>query len=154
MQVPILLGQQKRGMLEACQQGLYTRFNGTLQANGICRVYGVFSGGEISLGIPVPEGERFRIRATYPSSRLPKGKLLCGKIVEEMDGWQPFGGGTIGGVCYPAGARKGNCLRFRWKVGEPLPAESVCCFYQYREVNGKTYLELQLGEDGRPAIPE
>ena len=154
MQVPIFLGKQKRGVLEACQQGLYTRFDGTMQADGICRVYGVFSGGEISLGIPVPEGERFRVHAAYPSSRLPQGKLLCGKIVAESDGWQPFDGGTIGGVCYPAGERKGNCLRFCWKVGDPLPADPVCCFYRYKEAGGNTYLELQLGEDGKPAISE
>ena len=63
MQVPIYDGRQKQGILEACQQGLYTKFTGSLQAQRLCRVYGVFSGGEISLGVPVPEGERLYLRA-------------------------------------------------------------------------------------------
>ena len=154
MQVPIYDGRQKQGILEACQQGLYTKFTGSLQAQRLCRVYGVFSGGEISLGIPVPEGERLYLRATMPTSRLPKGQLISGKIVYEGDTWQCFPGGTIGGVCYPAGERRGDCLRFRWKVGDPLPADEVCCFYAYREVQGKSYLLLHLDENGVPYCPE
>ena len=98
MQVPIYDGRQKQGILEACQQGLYTKFTGSLQAQRLCRVYGVFSSGEISLGVPVPEGERLYLRATMPTSRLPKGQLIAGKIVYEGDTWQCFPGGTIGGL--------------------------------------------------------
>ena len=89
-----------------------------------------------------------------PTSRLPKGQLIAGKIVYEGDTWQCFPGGTIGGVCYPAGERRGDCLRFRWKVGDPLPADEVCCFYAYREVQGKSYLLLHLDENGVPYCPE
>lgn len=154
MQVPIMSGTKRTGTLEACQQGLYTKFTGRLQADGLCRVYGVFSGGEISLGIPVPEGERLYLRATMPTSQLPKGQLLSGKIVYEKERWQPFPGGTIGGVCYPAGEKKGHTLRFCWKVGEPLPADEVCCFYAYREMQGRSYLLLRLDENGVPYCSE
>ena len=55
---------------------------------------------------------------------------------------------------YPAGERRGDCLRFRWKVGDPLPADEVCCFYAYREVQGKSYLLLHLDENGVPYCAE
>lgn len=154
MQVPIFYGTQQVGTLEAYQQGLYTKFSGSLRANDLCRVYGVFSGGEISLGIPVPDGDRLRVRATMPTSRLPGGMLRSGRIVYEKDMWQPFSGGTIGGVCYPAGEKKGDAMRFRWKVGDPLPADEMCCFYEYLEMQGKGYLILRLDENGVPCCSE
>ncbi len=154
MQVPIFDGTQQAGTLETCRQGLYTKFSGSLQANNLCRVYGVFSGGEISLGIPVPEGDRLYLRATLPTSRLPNGQLISGKIVYEGDVWRHFPGGTIGGVCYPVGEKKGDWLRFPWKVGDPLPADEVCCFYEYREMQGKSYLILRLDEKGTPCCSE
>lgn len=154
MQVPIFSGTQQVGTLETCRQGLYTKFSGMLRANELCRVYAVFSGGEISLGIPVPDGDRMRVRSTMPTSRLPSGSLTAGKLVYEKNMWQPFSGGTIGGVWYPAGEKKENRLRFPWRMGEPLPADEVCCFYRYKEIGGKTYLELTLTADGTPAISE
>lgn len=154
MQVPIFSGTQQVGTLETCRQGLYTKFSGTLRANELCRVYAVFSGDEISLGIPVPDGDRMRVRSTMPTNRLPTGNLTAGRLVYEKNMWQPFSGGTIGCVRYPAGERKENRLRFPWRMGEPLPADEVCCFYRYREIGGKTYLELTLTADGTPAISE
>lgn len=154
MQVPVFDGTQQVGTLEVCREGLYTKFSGNLRANDLCRVYGVFSGGEISLGIPVPEVDRLHLRATMPTSRLPKGQLISGKIIYEGDVWQPFPGGTIGGVCYPAGEKKRDCLRFLWKVGDPLPVDEVCCFYEYREMQEKSYLVLRLDENGAPCGSE
>ena len=154
MQVPIFDGTQQAGTLETCRQGLYTKFSGSLRANDLCRVYAVFTGGEISLGIPVPEGDRLYLRATMPTSRLPNGVLRSGRIVYEKDMWQPFSGGKIGGVCYPGGEKKEDCLRFLWKVGDPLPADEVCCFYEYREMQGKSYLLLRLDENGAPCCSE
>ena len=56
MSVPIYQEGTQCGMLQDTTQGLYTRFSGRLKAQGLCRVYGVYPEGEISLGVPVPEG--------------------------------------------------------------------------------------------------
>lgn len=152
MQVPVFYGDQERGTLRAEQKGLYTSFYGQLRETGLCRVYGVFSGGECSLGIPVPEQGRMVLRATVPTSRLPGGRLLSGRLVLQGEGFLPFPGGIIGGVTYPAGAKKGTVLRFHWKPGQPLPAEELLCFYRPVREGGKLYLELRLKEDGTPEV--
>lgn len=85
MSVPIYQEGTQCGMLQDTTQGLYTRFSGRLKAQGLCRVYGVYPEGEISLGVPVPEGDSLRVRATLPTSRLPKGRLLSGRVVYEQD---------------------------------------------------------------------
>lgn len=154
MQVPIYQGQEQRGTLTMARQGLYAQFNGTLRADGLCRIYGVFEGGEISLGVPVPEGQRLCLRASMPASRLPGGMLKCGRIVYEAGRWQRFQGGSLGGVHYPPGLRQGNRLRFPWKQGQRLPAEEVFVFYRLVEEQGSCYLELALDEDGKPVLPE
>ena len=154
MSVPIYQEGTQCGMLQDTTQGLYTRFSGRLKAQGLCRVYGVYPEGEISLGVPVPEGDSLRVRATLPTSRLPKGRLLSGRVVYEQDAWRPFSGGCMGGVTYPPGQRKGNCLRFPWKMGMELPAMEVFCFYRLVREKDRSYLELRLDPEGRPLLPE
>lgn len=154
MSVPIYQEGNQCGTLQDTVQGLYTRFTGRLKVHGLCRVYGVYPEGEISLGVPVPEGDSLRVRAMLPTSRLPKGKLLSGRVVYELDAWRPFSGGCMGGVIYPAGQRKGNCLRFPWKNGLELPAMEVFCFYRLVREKGTDYLELCLDAEGYPVMPE
>ena len=98
--------------------------------------------------------KRLRVRATLPTSRLPKGRLLSGRVVYEQDAWRPFPGGCMGGVTYPPGQRKGNCLRFPWKMGMELPAMEVFCFYRLGREKERVYLELRLDSEGRPLLPE
>lgn len=152
MEVPIFLGEEKRGMLRAEQKGLYTHFYGQVQEKELCRVYGVFSGGECSLGVPVPEQGKLILRAAMPTTRLPSGRLLSGRLQLRGEGFLPFSGGEIGGVHYPKGLRKGNTLRFPWKVGQRLPAEEMLCFYHMVMENRTYYLELKLREDGTPEV--
>lgn len=152
MEVPIFFGEEQRGTLRAEQKGLYTHFYGQVRENELCRVYGVFSGGECSLGVPVPEQGKLILRAAMPTARLPSGNLLSGRLQLRGEGFLPFPGGEIGNVKYPAGLRKGNVLRFPWKAGGRLPAEEMLCFYRLVLENRTYYLELRLREDGTPEV--
>ncbi len=152
MEVPVYLDETKCGVLSTEQKGLYTHFYAQLQVEALCRVYGVFSGGECALGVPAPEEGRMVLTAAMPTARLPRGRLLSGKIRLQGEGFQPFPGGKIAGVNYPPGQRKGNIFRFRWECGQPLPAEELFCFYQLVRESGISYLELRLREDGMPEV--
>ena len=150
MQCEIFDSERKVGILHAERQGLYTRFYGEVSTQDVTKVFAVFEGGECPLGVPVPEHGKMVLRASMPTSRLPKGKLLRGRLPEQGTGWQRFSGGVLGGVRYPAGLKRGATLRFPWKVGDKLPAEEVMLLYSYREEQGKSYLEITLREDGTP----
>lgn len=152
MQCDVFDRGKKVGFLRTERQGLYTRFYGEISTTDVIRVYARFEGGECPLGIPVPERGKMVLRASMPTSRLPKGKLLGGFLGEKEPVWQRFGGGELGGVCYPAGNKRGNTLRFGWKVGEKVPAAEVLLLYRYVEEMGKSYLELTLNEDGTAAV--
>ena len=154
MQVPIYQEQQQIGTLNMVRQGLYALFSGTVRADGICRIYADFEGGEISLGIPVPEGQHLRIHASMPVSRLPGGMLKCGRVVYEEARWCEFPGGCLGGIAFPSGIRRGNTFRFPWKQGQKLPAEEVMVFYRMVTDGARCYLELSLDEAQRPKLPE
>ena len=152
MQCDIFSRGEKAGFLRWELQGLYTRFYGEVSTRDVTKVFAVFEGGECPLGVPVPEKGKMVLRASMPTSRLPKGKLLRGRLPEKESQWQRFSGGVLSGVRYPAGLRNGNTLRFPWKVGEKVPAEEVLLLYSYREEQGRSYLELRLREDGSPEI--
>ncbi len=147
MRCEIVSGEQNVGTLRWERQGLYTRFYGAVTVMEVTKIYGVFEGGTCPLGVPVPEQGKMVLRVSMPTARLPGGKLLQGRL-GSGDGWSCFPGGSIGGVRYPAGLRKGNVLRFSWEPGDSLPAPEVLLFYRYVEENGKGYLELRLEEDG------
>lgn len=104
------------------------------------------------MGVPVPEQGKMVLRASMPTSRLPKGQLLRGELEEQ--GWRSFSGGVLAGVAYPAGLRKRDKLRFPWKMGEKLPAEEVMLLFSYVEEEGKSYLELCLNPDDSPKAPQ
>lgn len=152
MQCDILSGKDKVGFLRWQQQGLYTRFYGEVTVRSVSRVYARFEQGSCSLGVPVPEQGKMVLRASMPTSRLPKGKLLQGEL--EEGGWNRFPGGVLGGVSYPPGLRKGDTLRFPWKMGEKLPVEEVMLLFSYGEAGGESYLELTLNPDGSPKVPQ
>ncbi len=152
MQCEIFDREEKAGILRWERQGLYTRFYGEVNTKDVTKVYAVFEGGECPLGIPVPEQGKMVLRASMPTGRLPKGKLLRGRLEEKKQGWQRFPGGTLGGIRYPAGLRKGDTLRFPWKVGQRVPAEEVLLLYHYVEEQGNSYLELKLNSDGTVVV--
>ena len=52
MQVAVLEGNRVCGTLEGEQKGLYTAFHAQVETEEVCRLYGIFEGGEASLGIP------------------------------------------------------------------------------------------------------
>lgn len=151
--VPIYAEGKRVGSLSAERRGLYTQFYGEVTWDTVSRVFAVFTGGECSLGVPVPEHGKMVLRASMPTSRLPGGQLREGRLRPMYeDAWEPFQGGTLGKVRYPAGWRQKDRLRFLWTPGEPVPAEEMLLFYRYTEEEGKTYLELRLDPEGRPIL--
>lgn len=142
MRCDILAGTKRIGFLQAERQGLYTRFYGCLETKRLTKLYAVFEGGQWGLGIPVPEGNKLVLRTSVPTTSLPQGKLLCGRIPEELPEWECFQGGEIEGVSYPEGLRKGGTLRFRWSPETAVPAPEVILFYKLVYQDGTTYLEL------------
>lgn len=154
MQCEILNGSQKVGMLRWERQGLYTRFYGEITEQQVTRVIAVFEGGECSLGVPVPEQGEMVLRASMPTGRLPKGKLLRGYLQAKPRQWTEFPGGTLAGVTYPRGIKLENRIRFPWHIGEAMPAEEVVLLYRYVEEQGRSYLELCFNPDGSPKVPQ
>lgn len=144
MNCDILCQSGKVGVLYMERQGLYSVFYGLVNKDMLTKVYGVFEKGECALGIPVPENGKMVLRTSVPTSKLPGGKLLYGKLYEDTDRWESFAGGRVNGILYPTGQRKGELLRFLWSVGDPFPAEEAALFYRYVQEGGKTYLELPL----------
>lgn len=152
MQCEIFYGSEKVGTLRWQKQGLYTRFYGQVSIRNVSRVYAQFEGGSCCLGVPVPEQETMILRASMPTSRLPRGRLLRGVLEEAAGGWKSFSGGVLAGVRYPKGLKKGNVLRFPWHIGEQMPAEEVMLLFRYVEESGESYLELCLNPDGSPEV--
>jgi hypothetical protein len=149
--VPIYAAGQRVGFLSQKRQGLYTHFYGEVTTDTVVRVFAVFTGGDCSLGVPVPEQGKMVLRASMPTSSLPGGQLKEGRLQKMYaDAWEPFQGGVLGDVQYPGGWRKKDHLRFLWTPGKPVPAEEVLLFYRYVEAEGKTYLELRLDPEGSP----
>ncbi len=144
MPVDILSEGQKSGFLNVSRQGLYTKFYGETNREDLCRIYGVFEGGEVPLGVPVPERGKMVLRVSMPSSKLPGGRLLRGEVRTKQPEWTYFPGGKIGGVVLPEGRKKGKLLRFPWKPGEALPAEEMLLFYSFVSENGQDYLEISF----------
>ena len=148
METEIYLADRPCGVLRAEERGLYTHFTGRMDALGLGRLLGVFEGGRLNLGVPVPAGEGMELRAGIPSRCLPGGRLLRGELV--LEGWEPFPGGRVGDLNLPRGQRRGNSYRFPWKPGERLPCDDLLCFFSYEEQGGRGCLRVELDRDGRP----
>jgi hypothetical protein len=152
MEVPVLRQGQPCGRLWARQQGLYTEFYAQVCHGPVARLYGVFEGGEIALGIPAPEQGSMTLRASLPTSRLPSGRLLRGRL--EPKAWETYPGGRVGQAELPQGLIQGDLYRFPWEPGDPLPWEPLLCFYEYIQQEGRGYLQLRLDQQGRPKLQE
>lgn len=148
MSVPVFYDGEKCGFLQNARQGLYTRFYGEVSIKDLSRVYAVYDGGELLLGVPVPEQGKMVLRTSMPTGQVPKGNLLRAELRVRPSGWATFPGGVIVGIRYPKGLKKGNILRFPWKLGEPLPTDEVLLFYRYSCVDGQQFLDISLDEIG------
>ncbi len=73
---PILLGSEVAGQAEVKKQGLYYCFSCRCQLTGevIYRIKVTCGERCESLGIPVPEGRGFSLKAKIPASRFGKGE--------------------------------------------------------------------------------
>lgn len=71
----IYQGEQKVGTVEVTAEGLYYGFacSCTLSGETMCRITVTCGGHTHSLGLPVPEGERFVLRTRMPAKRLGQG---------------------------------------------------------------------------------
>ena len=151
MEVQVVSGEKTCGWLRAEEKGLYTVFAGEVEERELCRMHAVFTGGELTLGVPAPEDGRMRLRVSVPSRCLPPGKLLRGEL-RTQKGWRSYGGGLIGPLRLPKGMRMGDRFRFPWSCGEQLPCDELMCFYHYLEEDGKSFLEVTVREDGTPEV--
>lgn len=72
---PILLGTEVAGQAEVKKQGLYYCFSCRCQLTGevIYRINVTCGEHSESLGIPVPEGKQFSLKAKIPANRFSKG---------------------------------------------------------------------------------
>ena len=152
MQVPILSGGERCGTLEVWEKGLYSCFRGVVKSHELCRLFAVFPGGEIGLGIPAPEGGNMAICVSMPTGRLPDGALQYGYLQPVHTGWRPFPGDIRGGVQYPAGCEKDSALRFPWHEGEGLPCMETFCFFKRICDDGREWLEIRLNDEGHPMV--
>lgn len=152
METEILYRGKKAGTLSLKRQGLYMVFLAELSVQVLSKLYVSFEAGVCSLGVPVPHGTGMFLRASIPASRLPGGQLIKAELHELDEDWEPFGGGTVGGVFLPEGFRRGNLFRFPWEPDMPLPADEYLCFYQPVVEKGRLYLQLRLTETGQPVM--
>ena len=72
----ILRGGEKIGKAEVRREGLYYRFRCCCDLTGevMYRLIVICGGKTENLGIPVPEGDSFRLSARLPASRFPSGE--------------------------------------------------------------------------------
>ena len=152
MQVSVFSDDQPCGMLDVQKRGLYSVFRSEVKESDLCKLYAVFSGGEIALGIPAPEHNKMTLCVSLPTGRLPAGKLLRGVLRPVREGWRPYPGGIIGNLRFPVGCVQGNNYRFPWRSGDQLPCEEVFCFFHYILDKDRVWLEIKLNEDGTPAV--
>lgn len=73
----IRLGSENVGQAVVTQQGLYYRFDCSckLSGTGIYKIHVSCNGHHESLGVPVPEGDRFRLVTKLAVKKLGKGQL-------------------------------------------------------------------------------
>ena len=153
MEAAVLQGEEIRGTITAETKGLYTVFLARVDTEEVCRLYGIFEGGEAALGVPVPEQGKMTLRISVPTGRLPGGKLLRGELrTGETSPWRTFPGGKRGDAELPPGKVRGRTYRFPWHPGDKLPCEAYFCFFRYVREGSGEYLELTLDEDGYPAV--
>lgn len=152
--IQVRKGEDCCGWLNAEQRGLYTVFWGQVQTEELCRVYAIFEGGELALGIPVPEGEHMVIRSSLPTSGLPKGTLLYGELRPKDSLWHTFPGGRVGPADLPCGQVNGQRYRFPWSPDQPLPYAPYLCFFRYVQEGEQGYLELSLDGQNMPCTKE
>lgn len=72
----ILLGKESVGEVRVTRQGLYYCFHCCCDLSGevMCRLTVTCGGETHSLGVPVPEGDVFVLRARLPAKRLGEGQ--------------------------------------------------------------------------------
>lgn len=72
----ILMGEKSVGDVQVSRQGLYYCFSCRCRLSGevVCRLTVTCGGETHSLGVPVPEGEVFVLRARLPVKRLGEGQ--------------------------------------------------------------------------------
>lgn len=119
MRVPVFEQGQSCGELYAEQRGLYTIFRAEIATSGICKIHAVFEQGEVALGVPVPEQGQMVLRISVPTSRLPRGRLMRGIVVQKGTEWSRFPGGRWGELTLPEGRRRDGRYQFPWVPGQP-----------------------------------
>ena len=152
MEVPVYDSEGQCGLLQAVEQGLYTRFTSRVDTDDICRLSGIFEQGEINLGVPVPDGNRMCARISIPTHCLPQGRLLRGQLQHLLKDWHPYPGGKLGDLTLPAGQKNGHIYRFPWKEGAIIPCETLLCFFEYIQEDNQTWLQIQLSDQGIPQV--
>ena len=153
MAVPIRKSGAVCGTLRTEIKGLYTFFYGEVSGETLSRVTAVFEGGTCDLGVPAPEHGRHVLRRSIPTAKLPKGRLKEA-ILQESSPWKNWEGGCVGGIQYPRCLRWENRIRIPWNPGEEIRPMEPLLLYRFIRWDGKSYLELQLSEDGTPCISD
>ena len=72
----VMLGEKSVGRMEVCREGLYYRFRCGCSLTGavVCKIVVACGGEQRSLGIPVPEGNRFVLDTRVPVKYFPPGE--------------------------------------------------------------------------------
>lgn len=90
MEYPVWLGKKAVGKVEVRKQGLYWKFDCRCQLTGgvVCRLVASWPGGQERLGVPVPDGDGFRLETRIPAKRL--GEDLQFSLVPKLEQQERF----------------------------------------------------------------
>lgn len=74
---PVFFGSEPIGKVQVLRQGLYYGFHCRCRLTGsvVCRLFGVWEGGEENLGVLIPMGDGFGLDTKLPAKRFPQGEI-------------------------------------------------------------------------------
>ena len=154
----ICRGQTRIGVLECREDGLYLDCAAVCTSRSPVRLILTAEGGELPLGVPVPEGSALRLRRRVSLSSLrPLGRITGCRAAEACaapalpEGWLPapdlktfVTDPELGRLSLPAGSairKEREILRLAvpYRPEEPFPLMPLFCFAEICRLAGRDW---------------
>lgn len=81
-----------------------------------------------------------------------RSEALRDAVMGDRGQWRHWDGGRIAGITYPPCLRLGNLLRIPWQTGDEIIPMEPLLLYRYVCLEGRSYLELRLDDQGNPIL--